>query len=126
MDAPPVQYVRTSDGYDIAYGISGSGRLLVRLPVVWNHFSLQWNPALLGPEFEAFASRFIERAGHRPFFDCKILTVGHYASCYRLAEFDSLNEALWTWAALAIRNKTWRPAHRRKLQEERPAMNPCR
>jgi DNA-binding CsgD family transcriptional regulator/pimeloyl-ACP methyl ester carboxylesterase len=58
MDAPPVQYVRTRDGCDIAYGISGSGQLLVRLPVVWNHFSLQWNPGLLGPEFQAFASRF--------------------------------------------------------------------
>jgi pimeloyl-ACP methyl ester carboxylesterase/DNA-binding CsgD family transcriptional regulator len=29
MDAPPVQYVRTSDGYSIAYTVSGTGRPLI-------------------------------------------------------------------------------------------------
>jgi DNA-binding NarL/FixJ family response regulator len=29
MDVPPVQYVRTSDGYDIAYAVTGSGQPLV-------------------------------------------------------------------------------------------------
>jgi hypothetical protein len=33
MDAPPVQYVTTSDGYDIAYGVSGEGPLLIHVPL---------------------------------------------------------------------------------------------
>ena len=36
MDAPPVQYVKTSDGFDIAYGVSGEGPTLVYMP-----FSIQ-------------------------------------------------------------------------------------
>jgi hypothetical protein len=29
MDAPPVQYVTTRDGFDIAYGLSGFGPLVI-------------------------------------------------------------------------------------------------
>ena len=32
MEAPPVQYARTSDGFDIAYAVSGAGRPFVMLP----------------------------------------------------------------------------------------------
>jgi pimeloyl-ACP methyl ester carboxylesterase/DNA-binding CsgD family transcriptional regulator len=42
MDAPPVQYVRTPDGVDIAYCVSGSGRPFVHVPLVFNHIQLQW------------------------------------------------------------------------------------
>ncbi len=35
MDAPPVQYARTSDGVDIAWAVEGSGPTLVHLNVPW-------------------------------------------------------------------------------------------
>jgi DNA-binding CsgD family transcriptional regulator/pimeloyl-ACP methyl ester carboxylesterase len=44
MDAPPVQYVRTSDGYDIAYCVSGSGTGFVHVPFPFNHIQLFWRP----------------------------------------------------------------------------------
>ena len=58
MDAPPVQYVRTSDGYDIACYVAGQGRTLVRTPPLWNHISRMWSPDLAGPVFDALAERF--------------------------------------------------------------------
>jgi pimeloyl-ACP methyl ester carboxylesterase/DNA-binding CsgD family transcriptional regulator len=41
-DAPPVQYVKTSDGFDIAYAVSGEGSPLVFMPVRFSHIDL-WN-----------------------------------------------------------------------------------
>jgi pimeloyl-ACP methyl ester carboxylesterase/DNA-binding CsgD family transcriptional regulator len=58
MDAPPVQYVRTSDGYDIAYAVVGEGIPVVRVPQMWSHFSLQWSRGMLSREFSAFAERY--------------------------------------------------------------------
>jgi DNA-binding CsgD family transcriptional regulator/pimeloyl-ACP methyl ester carboxylesterase len=50
MDAPPVQYVTTSDGFDIAYSVAGSGPTLLINPRPINDVSLMWkfNPELLG------------------------------------------------------------------------------
>ena len=45
MNAPPVQYVTTSDGVSIAYGVAGEGIPLVRVPSMYGHFSLQWKRA---------------------------------------------------------------------------------
>jgi DNA-binding CsgD family transcriptional regulator/pimeloyl-ACP methyl ester carboxylesterase len=42
MPAPPVRYVRTPDGYDIAYTLSGSGFPLVVLPSWINHVRDVW------------------------------------------------------------------------------------
>jgi pimeloyl-ACP methyl ester carboxylesterase len=42
MDAPPVQYVRTSDGYDIAYAVSGTGTPIVCLPVGFSDVETRW------------------------------------------------------------------------------------
>jgi DNA-binding CsgD family transcriptional regulator/pimeloyl-ACP methyl ester carboxylesterase len=42
MDAPPVQYVTTSDGYNIAYAVSGTGPALVFASAVWNHAQNNW------------------------------------------------------------------------------------
>jgi hypothetical protein len=42
MDAPPVQYVKTSDGLAIAYTDSGEGIPLVNLPLQFNHVQLAW------------------------------------------------------------------------------------
>ena len=58
MEPPPVQFARTSDGYSIAYGVCGQGFPLVAVPVVWNHFSLQWKTGIRRQQFDAFASRY--------------------------------------------------------------------
>jgi DNA-binding NarL/FixJ family response regulator len=54
MDPPPVQYVQTSDGYSIAYGISGEGPLLIHVPTLFSHFSTMWSRLYFG----ALAARF--------------------------------------------------------------------
>ena len=59
MDAPPVQYVRTSDGYDIAYCVSGEGRPLI---FMWDMplgcAELLWKSSTMRTFFEPMASRF--------------------------------------------------------------------
>lgn len=42
MDAPPVQYVRTSDGYDIAYTVRGDGPTVIVPPYLHSHAQLNW------------------------------------------------------------------------------------
>jgi pimeloyl-ACP methyl ester carboxylesterase/DNA-binding CsgD family transcriptional regulator len=42
MEAPPVQYVTTHDGYSIAYSMTGAGQPLVFLPLGLNHIQLAW------------------------------------------------------------------------------------
>ena len=42
MEAPPVQYVTTSDGYNIAYTVSGEGIPFVFMPWNVNHVQLGW------------------------------------------------------------------------------------
>jgi len=59
MDAPPVQYVTTSDGYNIAYTVSGEGQPLVFMPVRFSHLEAQWSlPSNLTPWIEGLAARF--------------------------------------------------------------------
>jgi DNA-binding CsgD family transcriptional regulator/pimeloyl-ACP methyl ester carboxylesterase len=58
MDAPPVQYVMTSDGYRIAYAVAGEGPTLIRMPGLWNHFSLQWSSSVYQVHYESLASRY--------------------------------------------------------------------
>ena len=43
--APPVQYVRTTDGYDIAFTVTGQGRPFVLLPTWTNHVREIWSGA---------------------------------------------------------------------------------
>jgi DNA-binding CsgD family transcriptional regulator/pimeloyl-ACP methyl ester carboxylesterase len=42
MDAPPVQYTRTRDGYSIAYMVSGQGPALIVLPQMFQHSQRLW------------------------------------------------------------------------------------
>jgi pimeloyl-ACP methyl ester carboxylesterase/DNA-binding CsgD family transcriptional regulator len=42
MDAPPVQYVRTIDGFDIAYAVMGAGRPLVCVSFPFSHLRSYW------------------------------------------------------------------------------------
>jgi pimeloyl-ACP methyl ester carboxylesterase/DNA-binding CsgD family transcriptional regulator len=58
MDAPQVQYVKTSDGYDIAYALSGEGIPVIRVPQVHSHFSLQWSSGMLDSEFRQWSEHF--------------------------------------------------------------------
>jgi DNA-binding CsgD family transcriptional regulator/pimeloyl-ACP methyl ester carboxylesterase len=58
MDAPSVQYVTTSDGMRIAYGVSGSGPALLFLPGVFYHVQLAWQYPGLEPWLRRIAERF--------------------------------------------------------------------
>jgi len=58
MDAPPVQYVTTSDGYDIAYAVCGSGPPIMVLPGAFEHVQLAWEYPVLGSWLRALAARF--------------------------------------------------------------------
>ena len=59
MDAPPVQYVRSSDGYDIAYAVSGAGPAsLVMAPFPFGNFTAQWASKSHRPLLEKLATRF--------------------------------------------------------------------
>ncbi|HLG10420.1 MAG TPA: alpha/beta hydrolase, partial [Dehalococcoidia bacterium] len=42
MEAPPVQYVTTSDGYSIAYTDSGAGVPFVLMPLPAGHVQMHW------------------------------------------------------------------------------------
>jgi DNA-binding CsgD family transcriptional regulator/pimeloyl-ACP methyl ester carboxylesterase len=59
MDAPPIQYVKTSDGFDIAYSECGRGRAVVLLPGGTNNLQFMWQqqPAFR-TFFEAMANRY--------------------------------------------------------------------
>jgi DNA-binding CsgD family transcriptional regulator/pimeloyl-ACP methyl ester carboxylesterase len=58
MDPPPVQYVTTSDGYSIAYAVSGQGWPLVMMPEPFNHLHLMWASPVYRSLFEPLAARF--------------------------------------------------------------------
>src|SRR5215212_6965790 len=83
MDAPPVKYVKTGDGYDIAYAVSGDGMPLVRVPSLFSHFSLQWNRGVLDREFKTLSENF-----KLVLFDCR----GQGSSTRGLPEGTSLDQ----------------------------------
>jgi len=59
MDAPPVQYVTTSDGYNIAYAVSGEGRPFVFLPLGMSHIQVDWTEdTWVKPWLQGLAARF--------------------------------------------------------------------
>jgi DNA-binding CsgD family transcriptional regulator/pimeloyl-ACP methyl ester carboxylesterase len=58
MDAPPVQYVRTSDGYDIAYTVCGEGQPYVLMPNPGNHVQLGWQMPFRTGWFSGLGERF--------------------------------------------------------------------
>jgi DNA-binding CsgD family transcriptional regulator len=58
MDAPPVHYVRTTDGFDIAYMTSGTGPVLVFLPQLYQHSQLLWASPRYGATLRYWATRF--------------------------------------------------------------------
>jgi len=59
MDAPPVQYVTTSDGQSIAYAVSGEGRPLVLIPSPFSHIGAYWRrESWYRPWLQGLAARF--------------------------------------------------------------------
>jgi len=58
MDAPPIQYVKTSDGYDIAYNVGGNGRTLLMMPYPFSHARLSWTAPGLRETCVQLAGRF--------------------------------------------------------------------
>jgi pimeloyl-ACP methyl ester carboxylesterase/DNA-binding CsgD family transcriptional regulator len=59
MEAPPVQFVRTSDGYDIAYTVSGKGPPLVVVPFHISHVLHDWEVnAATEPWLRELSKRF--------------------------------------------------------------------
>ena len=58
MDAPPVHYVTTSDGYSIAYAVCGSGTPYVFLPGAFTHVQFAWQHPWLSRWLEALAQRY--------------------------------------------------------------------
>ncbi|HLF80103.1 MAG TPA: alpha/beta fold hydrolase [Dehalococcoidia bacterium] len=58
MEAPPVQYTTTSDGYSIAYMASGTGPVLVFLPQLYQHSQLLWASPRYGSTLRYWAKRF--------------------------------------------------------------------
>jgi pimeloyl-ACP methyl ester carboxylesterase/DNA-binding CsgD family transcriptional regulator len=59
MDAPPVQYVTTSDGFSIAYAVSGQGRPLVFIPQTMTHIQIHWTEdTFVRPWLVGLAGRF--------------------------------------------------------------------
>ncbi len=58
MEAPPVQYVTTSDGFSIAYTVCGEGPPFVFMPRAFNHVQLLWSLATYRFPLELLAARF--------------------------------------------------------------------
>ena len=58
MEAPPVQYVTTADGFNIAYAVTGSGRPFVFMPWPFSNLSLIWGLPSKRPFLEGLAERF--------------------------------------------------------------------
>lgn len=58
MEAPPVQHVTTSDGYDIAFTVCGEGEPFVFLPTWTNHARQTWASTFIGGLLEDLAQRY--------------------------------------------------------------------
>jgi len=58
MDAPPLQFTRTKDGFDIAYATCGSGIPFVMAPVVVNDIQRLWHVPTMSAIYTELAARF--------------------------------------------------------------------
>jgi|GEM_PF-5044740 len=59
MDTPPVQYLRTGDGFNIAYARTGRGRPLVFVPLNFSHIQVFWKgESILAQWLHGLAARF--------------------------------------------------------------------
>jgi DNA-binding CsgD family transcriptional regulator len=111
MDAPPVHYVTTSDGYSIAYAVSGKGRPFVILPGSFEHVQLAWQYPQLQPWLEGLAARFqlIQLDERGCGMSTRGLTDDHAVEHYQRdieAVIDHLNPAPFVLLASATRLPT--------------------
>jgi DNA-binding NarL/FixJ family response regulator len=95
VDAPPVQYVTTSDGYSIAYGVSGDGPTLVFAGAGLMHLQLAWEMPRLQDWLAALSTRFrLIQLDHRGTgLSSRQLRAGHAVEHYQrdlLAVVDKL------------------------------------
>jgi len=58
MEAPPVRYVKTSDGHNIAYADLGTGWPLVVTPQAWTNLQYAWTHSDMQGWLRLLASRF--------------------------------------------------------------------
>ncbi|HLF76920.1 MAG TPA: alpha/beta fold hydrolase [Dehalococcoidia bacterium] len=58
MDPPPVQYVTTKDGYNIAYAVSGEGMPVIFMQGIFEHVQLGWQFPGQQPWLEGLAAKF--------------------------------------------------------------------
>ena len=58
METPPVRYVTTSDGFNIAYTEHGDGPPLVCLPFAYSHAQQLWRESSATPLLLALSERF--------------------------------------------------------------------
>jgi len=58
MDAPPVRYAKTADGFGLAYIVRGQGIPFVFLPLAVNHVRLSWEISSAGSWLTAASERF--------------------------------------------------------------------
>jgi DNA-binding CsgD family transcriptional regulator/pimeloyl-ACP methyl ester carboxylesterase len=58
MDAPPVQYARTSDGWSIACCVSGEGHPFVLIPEPLSHLHVAWSMPARSLLYKSLAERF--------------------------------------------------------------------
>jgi len=58
MEPPPIQYVRTRDGFDIAYTVAGHGIPFVFMPWPFSNMSRIWDTRFGRPMLEGLAARF--------------------------------------------------------------------
>jgi DNA-binding CsgD family transcriptional regulator/pimeloyl-ACP methyl ester carboxylesterase len=58
MDTPPVQYTKTSDGYSIAYMVSGEGPPVVVMPQQFQHSLMLWAGGPIAASLRYLSQRF--------------------------------------------------------------------
>ena len=96
MDPPAVQYAKTPDGLSIAYGVSGSGRPLVFLPLTFSHVQLFWTgETVLLAWLRGLAARFrlIQYDGRGQGMSSRGLSPGH-SGAHELLDLEAVIERL--------------------------------
>jgi DNA-binding CsgD family transcriptional regulator/pimeloyl-ACP methyl ester carboxylesterase len=124
MEAPAAQYVRTRDGYDIAYSVSGEGAPLVLLPKGLLDIRFAWHA--IGPDLDALRKRFqliqfdvrgrgLSSRGLHPDMKIEDVLFDLMAVVERLAlnQFILLSDG--AWGHLAIRYAARNPSRVRAL-----------